>query len=122
MILGDIEGLFVIRTNALAAAGGEPKATAKQEADMAPAWQHHVLLVLGVLPSVPPWARARVRQGSPARSATHTLPCLHGDTTGRSGCLSSAESRAEPEVLEHGDVVSHQGAGLASSLGQASLQ
>lgn len=66
------------------AAGGEPKATAKHEAGMAPASQHHVLLVLGILPLLPLWAWACVRQGSactmPRGSActqchTHTHTC-----------------------------------------------
>lgn len=108
------------------AAGGEPKATAKHEAGMAPASQHHVLPVLGILPLLPPmWAWACVRQGSASHSVTHThVPRLHRDTAGESHSLPACpqlRAGAKPELLDHGNAVMQQGAGLASCLGQASL-
>lgn len=56
------------------AAGGEPKATAKHEAGIAPASQHHVLPVLGILPLLPSWAWACVGRGS-ACTRCHTRTC-----------------------------------------------
>lgn len=99
---------------------------------MAPASQHHVLLVLGILPSLPLWAWACVRQGSactqchealPAHSATRThVPCLPRDITAESCSLAACpqlRAGAKPELLDHGNVVMQQGAGLAC-LGQDS--